>query len=315
MASNGDASRNNPVSSMNKMKLSASCLGLFLVGIAAISLLHDILVNLPLEFSLKSPGDDPPSSIAAFINIAFALLSSIIAIDSFKKYKERQKVSPFLLFLVFSFLTFTMALQAINTLVSITSSTTGSSLFDDFLQKSVWLFLISATFFQILFIFEIFRDGIFNPRNKRLVILFSALILSIFILITFSLFNDYFDLLPDNMGEILVISGSGVSIISIFLAFSIQASTSFKLYHSLQQPVFKRGALFIGLSGLVSLSAFISEFAEELARILVTNVTVRNAIIDFSTIFTAIASLVGAILIYLGFVYPAKVNKKNPPRD
>jgi hypothetical protein len=278
-----------------------------LVTTAAITLTYDMTVNFPVTVTISAFWVDIPNTIAMGINFAFAIISATIAVDAYARYKKNKKPSPFLLSIMFFFLVLTMAIQVIGTLTSFSLN----SFFSEFLKKSVWLFLGTSVFFQFLFILDIFKDGVLNPKNKPITLFFIIADASIFAMMIFSLFNDYFKFLDQDVQEIIVIASSVVVIFALMVAFIIQASSSFKMRRSVQEAVYRRSVLFIGLSGLCFLAAVFSEFFEELARMIIEDAAIQAALVDISTWFSPAMTLTGGVLIYLGYIYPSKLKKEN----
>jgi hypothetical protein len=192
-------------------------------------------------------------------------------------------------------------------MVSIAASSSAPAFIDNYLSKSTWLFLVSGVYFQFFFILEIFKDGVFNKKNHPAVLFFTVVNVMMYGLIIFSLFNDYFKALDADISQIIVILGFAVAIVSLVAAFSVQTTTSFKIFKSVTEPIYKRSVLFIGISGICFMCAIFSEFFEEVARILIDDVAVRTIIVEISTIFSPVASLAGGMLIYLGYIYPARI--------
>ncbi len=278
-----------------------------LVAIASIAIIYDLAINFPVTITISAFWNDIANTMAMGVNLAFAIISATITVDANSRYKKNKKPSPLLLSLMFLFLTFAMAVQVSGSITAISAPSFFSQFFD---KNAAWLFLCTSVFFQFLFILDIFKDGILNPKNKPLTLYFIITDIAVFVLMIFSMFNDYFGFLDKDVQEIIVIAAAAVAILALLIAFITQANSSFKMRRSVHEAIYRRSVLFIGLSGICFSVAVFSEFFEEIVRNIIEDIALREALIDFSTWFSPAMSLAGGVLIYLGYIYPSKLKKE-----
>ncbi|HME50586.1 MAG TPA: hypothetical protein VKM55_00075 [Candidatus Lokiarchaeia archaeon] len=277
-----------------------------LVATLLVTIIYDLAVHYPITAGLSMFWQNMPNTVSMVVNAIFAIICIVIVIDAQKRFRKNKKPSPLLLSVMFFFLIFTMAIQVLTTLVSFH----GNLFFSEFLTKSVWLFLGASVFFQYLFILELFKDGIFNPKNKLVIVFFTIIDAFLFGVMIFTMFNDYFQFSSADIQEIIVITGSAVVIVALMIVFIIQASSSFKILKKESNAIIRWSLLCIGISGLCFLAALYTKFFEEIARSFIDDPVIRSTIIDFSGYFSPVMSLVGGILIYFGFIYPSKLQKE-----
>ena len=280
---------------ISRVRIFAVAFMFLLLGTGIFSLMYDLIKNMPLTLEGKNIWEDLPHIIAYLVNLIFSCLGAIITVVAFKKYKSNHKTAPYLLFLMFLFLTFTMGVQVFYSMTTINSVAPEGSLFMEFLQSSVWLFLATSVFFQFLFILEIFKNGMFHEDNKAIIRFFVVIDFTLFGLILLSLLGGYFAIISEGVGEIIVLIGSAVAIVSLFVAFYIQTTQSFKIASSVQDDITRSSVRFIGFSGIFFLVSLLSEFFEELIRNILEG-DLQALFVDFFTIIGPVTSLIGAIL-------------------
>ena len=275
------------------------------VAFAAITIIYDIAVNFPVSISVTLFWQDISKTVTIIINLAFAVISTIITLNAYKRFRQNQKPSPFLLTIMFFFLICTMAVQVIDSLIAFSAPL----FFSEYLNKSVWLFLGASVFFQYLFILDVFKDGMLNPKNRPMILFFIIVDAIVFCIFILSMFNDYFIFFSQDIQEYMVIGGSAVALVTLMIAFIIQANSSFKMLKKVQEAIYRHGILFIGLSGICFLAALFAKFFEEIARSFIDDAILRTAIVNFTGWFSPAMTLAGGVLIYLGYIYPSKLRK------
>ena len=274
--------------------------------IAIIPIIYDAAVNFPVSIVATNFWQDASKTATILINLAFAVISVMITMNTYKRFKENKKPSPLLLAMMFFFLIFAMIVQVVASMTDFSKPV----LFSEFLDKSPWLFLGASVFFQFLFILDVFKDGVLNPKNRPMIMFFIIVIAIMFFVFIFSLFNDYFKFFNADIQEIMVIGGSVVALVVLMIAFIIQANSSFKMMKKLQEAIYRHGVLFIGLSGICFIAVLFSMLFAEIARNFIDDDILKNAIVNFTNWFSPAMTLAGGVLIYLGYIYPSRLRKE-----
>jgi hypothetical protein len=279
---------------------------LILVVTAVITIIYDAVVHFSVAISITALWQEIPKTVAMIINLAFAIISTVITVNAYKRFKQNQKPSPFLLFNMFFFLIFTMVIQVVDSIIAFSALL----FFEEYLNKTVWLFLATSVFFQLLFILDVFKDGVLNPKNRPIILFFLIVVMVMFGIFIFSMFNDYFKFFDPDIQEYMVIGGSAIAIVVLMIAFIIQANSSFRMMKKVKEAIYRHGILFIGLSGLCFVAALLSKFFEEIARSFIDDEIIKTALIAFTGWFSPAMTLAGGVLIYLGYIYPSKLRKE-----
>ncbi|MHA1793213.1 MAG: hypothetical protein ACTSVI_11250 [Promethearchaeota archaeon] len=289
------------------------------------SLMHDIVVNIPYSFGgMKLPVEllfkrytiSPehfPTSIIDSIIISFSfILSIVIYIHIWLKYLENKKNTA--LFLSRAALMFMLSEASLffdKVFTFKLADPFASSMLANFIQRLPFLSLSVGTFFLLIFVIEIFRNGFHDPRNKKMVMIFTIINSTFFVLMSFAIFSVFLGNLPGIVSILFGLTSfilAGFGVISIFI---IQARSAFMLMNKAEDKIQRRSIMYVGISGLLLLGMFAFEILKEVFRNLDYPKDTWITPTDVATLISTSLMMLGFLFTYLGWIYPSfAYNKK-----
>jgi hypothetical protein len=238
--------------------------------------------------------------IEAIIVAIHACVSFVIFFFARKKWMEKQKSVPYLLSRVYAIFTLALNVQVFTNFVTLRTPTEQVPVTQSFLVASSFLLLVPGVMFIFLFVLELFRDGIFAPKNrKKLFTLYTLDLVTFGLLIIMNLNNAYnfVDLQISNyLGILAFLFGA----IIVLYSFFVQGSTAFKIWRKEMDEGSKKGVFYIGISGYIYAVAVLLEGVESLMRELN-----QDLIVNIIVVSSALCVLAGSITIFRGYIYPS----------
>ncbi|MFX0103082.1 MAG: hypothetical protein ACFFCS_26180, partial [Candidatus Hodarchaeota archaeon] len=246
---------------------------LSILGLFAFSLLYDIIVNLPYTFGFEVPPLEvafknpqwtpsvsfPGSFIDTVLSIVALLFCWIIFLFVFARFRENKKLSTYLLSAAYFFATIDVAMLFLNNVLSFkvaNNELVFPSLMEKFFGRAPFLALPAAFLFLLLFVLEMFRNGVQAEENKGKLTFFITINITTFSMLLFEFFNGTFYFISEGYMEYLAIGAVVLGAIGVFITAIIQVSSGLSLRRKTDDVTTKKALMYISIAGFFAMAMF-----------------------------------------------------------
>jgi hypothetical protein len=167
------------------------------------------------------------------------------------------------------------------------------------MNNGIWLLILPGTLFLLMFVLELFLDGVFAKKNRATLTMLAIFLIINFSLITVSTFNNSTKWIDANIIDVILYVGYGLGGITFLITFLIQCTAAFKLIRKIPNRSQRTGILFIGLAGVFFMANAITELLEQVI-----------SGVEFFSVIGTILSLVASVAMYLGYIHPSTQERK-----
>ncbi|MEX2717718.1 MAG: hypothetical protein Q6353_004605 [Candidatus Sigynarchaeum springense] len=291
------------------ISIHAACMILYLV-----TLLYSALGTHPPALVLRAyrwytEPVFPTELVEGTANAVFFVAATMISFKARRKHVENKKIAPLLLSMTFFSWAVAIGFQLFGSIFTCEIADATSQVLETALKFAPFLFLSVGVLFVVLFVIEIFEGGVFVGKNRAKIGFFSVinivLICMLGLIVLGRMFVPISSEMASSIAPVLLIAAVGLGGIGFLASSIIQVKSSVSLLKKTREPATRRGIMLIGIAGLILIGWFASELTEAILWMVYPDTANRCFAIDVFMITSSVLLVLGGILVYSGYIYPA----------